>query len=428
MILKKNVSIYLTHNSSKTTKVLKTFVVLLFLFVFANQASCNSYVNGAIESKFALGNEALLKNTEQLAGKRVAVLTNQTGILSDGTHIIDALVSKNINIVKIFSPEHGIRGDENYSNVDEKTGIPIVSLYGGKNKPTADDLNDVDVILYDIQDVGSRFYTYTSTLYYIIEAANENGKTLLVCDRPVIINPNYTDGFMLEPQFSSFVGLIPAPVCYGMTCGELASYISGSVFGFGGLQISKMENYARSTDYNSLNLKWVKPSPSMFTPQTALCYPATCFLEGTNVSEGRGTGKPFEYFGAPWMNSQEIASELNNQGLKGVNFEAITFMPSEKISAYPPKYFNKECNGIYINVTDKSLFEPVKCGIAILTALNKHSSEFKINKDNFLDKLAGTNELRKAIIAGKTLDEITALWQAGLESFKTEREKYLLYK
>jgi uncharacterized protein YbbC (DUF1343 family) len=400
------------------------FLSLINLNIF----NCHGDIQRAVENKFRLGNEVLLDNLESIKGRRVAVLTNQTGILSDGTHIIDALVSKGINIVKIFTPEHGIRGDENYSNVDEKTGIPIVSIYGGKTKPSNEDLSDVDVIIYDIQDVGARFYTYTSTLYYIIEAANENGKILLVCDRPIIMNPDYVDGFMLEPGFSSFVGLIPTPVCYGMTCGELAGFLGSSVFNFNGLKVSKMENYTRSTDYNSLKLTWVKPSPSMFTSSTALCYPATCFLEGTNVSEGRGTTRPFECFGAPWMNAEGVAEELNSRGLKGVTFETIAFIPSEKISAYPPKFFNIECNGIYINVTDKSLFEPVKCGIAILVALSKHPSEFKLNKDNFIDKLAGTSELRKAIKSEMEYEQIIGLWSTGVESFKAEREKYLLYK
>lgn len=407
---------------------MKKYLFVFLAFVNFHMLNCHGDIQGAVDNKFRLGNEVLLGSPEQLKGKRAAVLTNQTGILADGTHIIDALVAKGINVVKIFTPEHGIRGDENYSEFDEKTGIQIVSIYGGKTKPSNDDLADVDVIIYDIQDVGSRFYTYTSTLYYIIEAANENNKQLIVCDRPMIIKANYTDGFMLEPANSSFVGLIPTPVCYGMTSGELAGFLSGSVLNYSGLTVSKMENYTRASDFNSLNLTWVKPSPSMFTSSTALCYPATCFLEGTNFSEGRGTSKPFEYFGAPGMNSDAIAAELNSYGLKGVIFDAVTFTPSEKISAYPPKFFNKECNGIYINVTDRAAFEPVKCGMAILTALKKLASDFKLNKDNFIDKLAGTSQLRKSVNAGASYEEIVQSWQADVENFKTEREKYLIYK
>ncbi len=379
--------------------------------------------------QFKLGNEVLLQyKPEELKSYRIGLITNQTG-RTQKEFFLDELVRLKCNVVKIFSPEHGIRGDESYSSVDEKTGIPIVSLYGEKKKPSANDLSDVDVLLYDIQDVGSRFYTYTSTLYYCIQSAIENSKMIVICDRPVVINPDYVDGFMLEQSFSSFVGKIPTPVCYGMTCGELAMFLKGESFGGSELiKFSPMESYSRNTDFVSLNLIWVKPSPSMFYPSTALCYPATCFLEGTNVSEGRGTEKPFEYFGAPWVNSNTLADELNSCNLFGVKFEAVTFTPSEKISLYPPKFFNKQCFGVFINVTDKNKFEPVNCGVAILISLNKLFSEFRFNKDNFIDKLAGTDKLRKSIVSGKTLDEIVSMWSEEVNSFKQTREKYLLYR
>ena len=210
-------------------KMIILFISLVVSLVFHCHGNIYTNVNKA-QNKFKLGNEVLIENTQTLKNQRVALLTNQTGILSDGTHLIDALISRGVNVVKIFSPEHGIRGDENYSNTDEKTGIPIVSLYGGKNKPSPDDLRDVDIIIYDIQDVGSRFYTYTSTLYYALEASIENSKGIIICDRPVVINPNYVDGFMLESSYESFVGLIPTPVCYGMTCGELAGFLCSNVF------------------------------------------------------------------------------------------------------------------------------------------------------------------------------------------------------
>ena len=379
---------------------------------------------------FKLGNEVLLDEyADNLKNKKVAVLTNQTGILHDGTHIIDALIVKGINVVKIFSPEHGIRGDESYSDIDEKTGIPIISLYGDKHKPSNNDLIDVDILIYDIQDVGARFYTYTSTLYYIIEAAIENNKQLFVCDRPLLLNPDYADGFMLDEGFKSFVGKIPTPVCYGMTCGELAGFLAENINRESNTLVIpvKMKGYSRSTDFDSLKLAWVKPSPNMFTSKTAVCYPATCFLEGTNVSEGRGTEKPFENFGAPWVESKLLADELNSYGLKGVIFEAITFTPSEKISAYPPKFFNKLCNGIFINVTDKKKFEPVKCGAAILVSLYKLFPEFKFNKDNFIDKLAGTDKFRNMVLNDSDYKSIVNLWEADLLTFKNTREKYLLY-
>jgi len=403
-------------------------VIFIFLFILTN-FNCYAKKNKAsFDPKFKLGNEILLDKSDDYKDKRVAVLTNQTGILPDGTHIIDAMLGKGINIVKIFSPEHGIRGDENYAETD-KTGLPIVSLYNGKVKPSRSDLADVDILVYDIQDVGARFYTYTSTLYYAIEAAAESGVQMIVCDRPMITDPNFTGGFMLEPAFESFVGKIPAPQAYGMTCGELASYLNRDVFsGSAKLDILLMEGYSRNTDYTTLILTWVKPSPSMFYPSTAVCYLANCLLEGTNVSEGRGTDKPFEYFGAPWVNSQVIANELNSQNLEGVVFEPATFTPNEKISAYPPKFFNKECSGIYINVKDRSKFNAAKCGVAILIALYKNCPEFKFNKDNFIDKLAGTNKLRKMILAGNTVDEIETAMNESISGFNSVRKEVLLYK
>lgn len=406
----------------------KTVVIIFLYLLFFTNLNCYADFQKAEYEKFRLGNQVLLDSSGSLSGKKVAVLTNQTGILPDGTHIIDALIAKGINIVKIFSPEHGIRGDESYAETD-KTGIPIISLYNGKVKPSKNDLADVDVIIYDIQDVGARFYTYTSTLYYAIEAASENQKEFIVCDRPMIVNPNYTGGFMLDEGYSSFVGKIPAPQAYGMTCGELAAYLNTEVYGSScELKVMKMTAYQRNTEFNTLGLTWVKPSPSMFYPSTAVCYLASCLLEGTNVSEGRGTDKPFEYFGAPWVNSEAVITELNSNKLEGVSFEPVTFTPSEKISAYPPKFFNQVCSGVFINVSDKSKFNPALCGAAILIALYKNCPEFKFNKDNFIDKLAGTDKLRKMIISGSNAGEIEAAWQSGLNEFNLKRSGFLFYK
>src|SRR4030095_10577998 len=399
-------------------KIINSYFILFFLLF-------NFTVSG--QFKFKQGNEVLIENIDVLKDKRIAVLTNQTGILPDGSHIIDILVSKGINIVKIFSPEHGIRGDENYASID-KSGIPVVSLYGGKDKPSNKDLNDIDILIYDIQDVGSRFYTYTSTLKYAIEAAIGNNKKMIICDRPIIINPEYVDGFILEPGFESFVGSITAPVCYGMTCGELAGFIARNYTdGQNFIEVSKMQGYSRLVDYDSLNLLWIKPSPNMFTSKTAVCYPMTCFLEGTNVSEGRGTPKPFEYFGAPWVDASKLAEELNSYNFKGVVFEPVSFTPNEKISAYAPKFFNQQCNGVYINVTDKKIFEPVKCSVAMLAALRKLFPEFKFNKDNYIDKLVGTDKMRLMINSGADYNSVINLWQNDLDNFKKSRSAYLLY-
>ncbi|RPI19533.1 MAG: DUF1343 domain-containing protein [Ignavibacteriae bacterium] len=403
--------------------LLRIFIYFTLLIAFS---SGEFAFNSALT--FKLGNETLLDDLSSIKGKRIALITNQTGIDSRGFFFLDVLIERKINVVKIFSPEHGIRGNENYADIDASTGIPIVSIYGAKTAPAPEDLEDVDVLIYDIQDVGARFYTYTSTLNDCIGSAIANKIQMIVCDRPMIINANYVDGFMLDTLFKSFVGTIPVPICYGMTCGELALYLNKESFGNSGLiKVSKMEGYSRETQFVTLELPWMKPSPSMFTIWTASTYTATCFLEGTNVSEGRGTPKPFEYFGAPWIKSDELAEELNNYGLDGVNFNAVTFTPSQQISAYPPKFFNEECNGIYINVTDRTKFQPVKAGVAILVSLKKLYPEFQFNINYFIDKLAGTDRLRMMIENGDGMKQITDSWQNELKIFKEKRQKVLLY-
>jgi uncharacterized protein YbbC (DUF1343 family) len=406
-------------------RLIISFLLVLFNFWYVYIPV--NYENNPNE--FKLGNEVLFDTKlDELKNKNIALVTNQTGILSDGTHILDALLAKGVNVVKIFTPEHGIRGDENYSDKDPKTGVPIISIYGANVKPSPEDLSDVDIMVYDIQDVGARFYTYTSTLYYVIESAVENNKKLIVCDRPVIINPNYVDGFMLESSFESFVGKIPTPICYGMTCGELAEYLKDDINPVSNsVEVVKMKNYSRSTDYNNLNLTWVKPSPNMFTSSTAVVYPAVCFLEGANVSEGRGTEKPFEYFGAPWCDGKQLAAELNSYNLEGVTFESASFTPSEKISSYSPKFFKKECRGVYIKITDKNKFQAVKAGVAILVSLKKLFPQFKFNDNNYIDKLAGTDKLRIKIINGDNYNSIINSWKDDLEQFKNLRSQYLLY-
>lgn len=405
------------------------FIISFLLILFNTWQFYSSADKTNNSSGFKLGNEVLLDSKlNELKNKNVALVTNQTGILSDGTHILDAFLEKGVKVIKIFSPEHGIRGDENYSDKDEKTGIPIISVYGENVKPSSSDLKDVDVMIYDIQDVGARFYTYTSTLYYTLESAIENNKKLIICDRPLIINPNYVDGFMLESGFESFVGKIPTPICYGMTCGELAAYLKDDInFKSDVLEVVKMENYSRSTEYESLYLKWVKPSPNMILPSTAVVYPASCFLEGTNVSEGRGTEKPFEYIGAPWCDGEKLASELNSYNFAGVVFESVSFTPSVKISAYPPKFFENQCKGVYIKVSDKNKFEAVKAGIAILISLKKLCPEFRFSKNNYLDNLAGTNKLRKKILDKEDYNKIINSWNEDLEQYKNLRSQYLLY-
>jgi uncharacterized protein YbbC (DUF1343 family) len=382
-------------------------------------------------SEFKLGNEVLLtEKLHLLKDSRVAIITNQSGITSEGTLIIDALKDK-ANIVKIFSPEHGFRGDDNTGNyVDSQTGINVISLYGGKKKPSPEDLTDVDVLVYDIQDVGARFYTYVNTLYYCMEAAVNSNTKLIVCDRPSMINLDYVDGFMLEDDCKSFVGLLDVPISYGMTCGELSNFLNHYYFdGELNLEVVQMAGYSRYTDYTDLDLKWINPSPSIYFPSSAVCYTGTCLFEGTNLSEGRGTDRPFEYIGAPYVNADKLISELEQYNLSGVKFEKINYTPSSITSpSNPPKYVGEQCEGIFVNVTDIKSFRPVETAIAIIISARKLFPEFNWRKDNFIDKLSGTKLFRNMVNSDSSLNEIMSSCRKNLDVFKEVREKYIIYR
>lgn len=409
---------------------MQSFILIISL-LFANLIFLKSEeINSRSENKFRLGNEVLINNNPDfIKGKDLGLIVNNSSVLSDGTHLMDAL-SGEFNVKKVFSPEHGLRGNDlNDDYYDDRTGIYVISLYGNKKKPSPEDLSGLDIMIYDIQDVGARFYTYINTLYYCMESCYENDKEIIVCDRPMIQNPEYTEGFMLERSQSSFVGMLDIPIVYGMTCGELAEFINAEYFeGKCRLKVIKMENYSRNTDYGSLNLPWIKPSPNLYFPSSAVAYAGTCLLEGTNFSEGRGTDKPFEYVGAPYCSGDLLADEMNSLNLEGVTFESINFTPASVTSpSNPPKYVNENCGGIFIKVTDKKLFQPVKTGIALLYVLKKNFPEFEIKKNNFLDKLAGTETLRIMLNENADLNEILSGYSGELNSFRSKREKYLLY-
>lgn len=406
------------------------FVFTIFIFI-------NSFLfyssndNQLKPGEFKLGNAALLdKESYLIKGKKIGLITNTSGVLSNGDLFLDSL-NQYFEVVKVFTPEHGLRGDdrnENYS--DEKTGVPVVSLYGSKKKPDPADLENVDVLVYDIQDVGARFYTFINTMYYCMESAVENNKGMIICDRPMIPYGNYVDGFMLNERNKSFVGLIDVPAAYGMTCGELATFINAEYFdGKCILNVVMMNNYLRETDYTTFGLPWIKPSPNIYFPSSALCYLGTCLFEGTNFAEGRGTDKPFEYIGAPYCDGKILADEMNSYGLKGVFFESISFTPGTITSnSNPPKYIGELCGGVYLNVKDKNIFEPVKSVIAVLVSLKKLFPEFRINSNNFLDKLAGSDVLRIMLNNGNSYEEIVGSFSAELTEFRNKRSQYLLYK
>ncbi|MBK6505334.1 MAG: DUF1343 domain-containing protein [Ignavibacteria bacterium] len=404
--------------------------LLILITSFENLREVKPHVYEIASNQFMLGNEALIEMSDSpLKGKRIGLITNNSGVLSDGRLFMD-LLSEHHDLRKIFTPEHGLRGNErNEDYTDEATGAFVVSLYGNKEKPASSDLSDVDVLVYDLQDVSARFYTFVNTLYYCMQAATENDKKIVICDRPIIPDANYVDGFVLEDSYKSFVGLLNVPAAYAMTCGELALLINSEYLDNKcDLEISKMKNYSRDMNYDDLNLYWKTPSPNMYFPSTAVAYLGTCLFEGTNFGEGRGSNNPFEYVGAPYCDGDLLARELNSMNFKGVVFEPITFIPKQIMSwQSKPKYADEVCSGVYMKITDRKVAEPYKVAVAILVLLNKRFSQFQINSNNFIDKLAGTDKLRNMIISGRSYEDIISSYQNDLNDFKKIRKKYLLY-
>lgn len=339
--------------------------------------------------------------------KRIAIVGNQTSMIAN-THLVDSLLSLKVNILKVFSPEHGFRGEADagekiIDELDKKTGIPIISIYGDNKKPKQNQLEEIDIILFDIQDVGARFYTYISTLHYVMEAAAENSIKIIVLDRP---NPNghYIDGPVRENKFKSFVGMHPVPIVHAMTIGEYAMMINGEnwISKRCDLSIIKMKNYTHDIDYNLP----IKPSPNLPNSKAINLYPSLCLFEGTDVSVGRGTKYPFQHFGAPYLKSNYSFTPKSGQGSKY------------------PKHENKECFGFDLRFKDEYLTE-INLDWLIETYKTCPKKEEFFN--NFFDKIAGTDKLRLQIIDGKNIKEIKNSWQKDLKIFKKTRNKYLLY-
>lgn len=350
-----------------------------------------------------------------LQNKNVSIVTNQTGLMSDKTHIVDFLVQNKVTIKSIFAPEHGFRGNadagEHVKNgVDSKTGLPIVSLYGDNKKPRPDQLKNTDIILFDIQDVGVRFYTYISTLTYVMEAAAENNIKVIVLDRP---NPHdgYIDGPILQPKWTSFVGMHPVPVVYGLTIGEYGNMVNGEQWlknkAKADYTVIPMLNYHKQKRYSISD----RPSPNLPNDTSIQLYPSLCFFEGTQVSVGRGTDLPFQIYGSPWT--------------KNLPYK---FTPKPNYGAKDPFLNGKLCYGENLSA-DKTEFRELKLEWLLKAYQNyKNPQQDFFLKNLFFDKLAGTDELRKQIIARKSETEIRNSWKKGLEEFSKIRSKYIIYE
>jgi uncharacterized protein YbbC (DUF1343 family) len=390
------------------------------------------------KTRVHVGADRLLTDMFSLVqGKRIGLVTNHSALCTDGTHIADALKKRGVKLTALFGPEHGIRGDAPDGktigdSVDAKTGVKVYSLYGPVSKPTPAMLKDVDVLVYDIQDVGARFYTFISTLFLTMEAAAENHIPYIVLDRPNPIRGTYCDGPIRVDSLKSFVGWAPMPIAHGLTVGELATMANGEGWlkdhEQAQLTVVSMEGWKRSMWYDELALAWVRPSPNMRTLRTATVYPGTCLIEGTNVSEGRGTDFPFETIGAPWVSGDSLANMLNEEKLPGVMFHPTRFKPKEMPGVKSPKFNGQDCRGVFIEVTNRDKFEPVKAGIALVAAIRKLCPTQFAFRDRGFDRLAGTPRIREMIIAGRPSEEITASWQDELKQFNKRRQLYFLYQ
>ncbi|MEK3805289.1 DUF1343 domain-containing protein [Bacillus sp. FSL H8-0547] len=382
------------------------------------------------KNKVTPGVEVLLKDEKELLkGKKVGLITNPTGIDSKLNSIVDQLHNDpEIELTALFGPEHGVRGDAQAGSyvefyIDEKTGLPVYSLYGATKKPTPEMLENVEILLFDIQDVGTRYYTYIYTMAYAMEAAKENNIPIVVLDRPNPQGGDSVDGPVLEPEASSFIGLYPIPTKHGMTVGELASLFNEE-FNIGAdLTVVKMKGWKRSMDYDDTGLPFVLPSPNMPTVSTAFVYPATGLIEGTNLSEGRGTTKPFELIGAPFINSTDLAAELNALSLPGVKFRAASFTPMFS------KHAGKLSHGVEVYVTDREEFDAVPTGLHIIkTVHDMYPEDFQFLSNNFFDKLIGNTWTRPMILEGAAVSDITDKYKKDLDAFKKVRKEYLIYK
>ncbi|WP_084160813.1 DUF1343 domain-containing protein [Terribacillus saccharophilus] len=381
-------------------------------------------------NKVTPGVEVLLDDQKELLkGKKVGLITNPTGIDSKMNSIVDLLHDDSgIELTALFGPEHGVRGDAQAgeyveSYIDEKTGLPVYSLYGQTRKPTPEMLKNVEVLVFDIQDVGTRYYTYIYTMAYAMEAAKENNIPIVVLDRPNPLGGLSVDGPVLEPEFSSFVGMYPIPTKHGMTVGELARFFNTEFNIKADLKVVKMKGWRRSMDFDDTGLPFVLPSPNMPTVSTIFVYPATGLIEGTNLSEGRGTTKPFELIGAPYINSTNLAAELNSLRLPGVKFRAASFTPSTS------KHAGKLSHGVEIYITDRDEFDAVTTGLHIIkTIYDMYPDDFEFLSNNFFDKLIGNDLVRTMILEGASVTEITKTYQKELSEFKKVRKEYLLYK
>lgn len=374
----------------------------------------------------------------ELKGSRVGLLIHPASVNHRLEHAIDLFIkSRRFELKALFSPQHGLRGEtqdnmiESESFEDPKRDLPVYSLYSHTRKPEPSMLKDIDVLVVDLQDSGSRYYTFIWTMDLCMEACKEWGKSIVILDRPNPIGGSITEGPILDSDYSSFVGRKPLPIRHGMTIGEISSYLKNEFYPQLDLHIIPMEGWNRKMWFNDTGLPWVMPSPNMPTLDTATVYPGICLLEGTNLSEGRGTTRPFEIFGAPFIDPEELVKTLLSFRLPGVIFRPLYFQPTFQ------KYAGELCGGAQIHVTNRDRFRPFKTGVVVLKAIHDlYPDNFRWKEPPYeyetekmpIDILAGTDRLRKEIEMGKEIKDMEEWWDEEKRGFENIRRRYLIYK
>ena len=375
----------------------------------------------------------LTSHLDLLKNCRAGMVTHPPAVLPDLSAGVDALQGAGIRLAALFGPEHGFDasaadGAAVEDTLDRRTGLPVYSLYGPVKEPSPAMLASLDVLVYDMQDAGARFYTFISTLFYVLRGAAAAGKRVIVLDRPNPVNGRTVAGPAAIAGYESFVGIAPMPIRHGLTTGELAHYFNTSFDFCADLTMIAMQGWQRWMWFDQTGLPWVPLSPGMPGLSTAIVYPGMCFLEGTNLSEGRGTSLPFEIAGAPWLDGYRLAGDLNALGLRGVRFRPVSFAPTSS------KHAGQACSGVQVHVTSRDSFDPISAALHLIAACRDQapdefrflSSSWEGGKPHF-DLLAGSARLREGLAAGRPVREIVQEWDADREQFEIIRQKCKLY-
>jgi uncharacterized protein YbbC (DUF1343 family) len=411
---------------AKHKTVLSTaFEFVICLALFSTTAATQSSKHSSHAARVQVGLDVLeAQKFAPLRGKHVGLITNHTGLDSQGRSTVDVLVhAAGVQLVALFSPEHGLAGREDeklFSSKDPSTGLPVFSLYGDNRRPTDDMLVGIDALVFDVQDAGVRFYTYTTTMAYCMEAAAKHNITFFVLDRPNPIGGEIVEGPMLDPDKTAFTAYFPMPVRYGLTIGELAQLFNSENHIGANLHVIAMKNWHRNYLFDSTGIKWIPPSPNLRTTKGAVLYPGIEILQNAGVSVGRGTQTPFEEFGAPWLNGGDVASALNERHLPGIHFADRPFIPISGL------YSGERCGGVGIRVTDRFTVRSMRIGLEIAALLQKlYPKQFDAAK---LLLLVGNADTVQQLQSGVAPEKIVANWSADLAAFEQVRRKYFLYK